>query len=187
MSDSANMATLLMVDDDPSMVRLVARVVERNFRTELNIESLTDPAEARARIERGGISILLTDLDMPEINGLDLLRSAKARNACTQVLFLTGHSSHSALLAALELGASDYLLKPVDRQELIDLVGQALARHHRWQKAILMGATSIGKSRTQAADTPGVTGCDTAWDTLVDKVKNTLSAGLAALALEHEE
>ena len=125
MSESANLATLLMVDDDPAMVRLVARLVERSFHAELNIESLTDPAEARARIERGGISILLTDLDMPEINGLELLRCAKARNACTQVLFLTGHSLHSALFEALELGASDYLLKPVNGQELIDLVGQA--------------------------------------------------------------
>jgi len=172
MGEPELLATLLMVDDDPSMVRLVTKIIERGIRN-IKIESLTDPAAALARIDRGGVSILLTDLDMPEVNGLELLRAAKARNASTQVLFLTGQSRHAALFEALELGASDYILKPVDKQELLDLLGQSLARHQRWQKAILTGATisAQGKKRPTLA----VTGDDSGWNAIVGKVKQSLA------------
>ena len=100
-------SSLLVVDDDPSMTRLVVTVLERALGEAIKVEALTDPAVARERIDEGGIDILLTDLEMPGINGLDLLRCAKRRNACTQVLFFTGHSSQDALLSALELGAAD--------------------------------------------------------------------------------
>ena len=59
---------------------------------------------------------------MPGPGGLELLRCAKRRNPCTQVLFLTGRSTLEALTDALELGATDYLLKPLDQAELISLV-----------------------------------------------------------------
>lgn len=174
------LATLLIVDDDANMVRLVTSIIERSFRAAIKVESLTDSTAAVARIERGGISILLTDLDMPEINGLELLRCAKSRNASTQVLFLTGKSHHGVLLEALELGASDYILKPVDRQVLIDLVRESLARHHRWQKAILTGATLNARGTKAPVATSGVADEGAGWNSLVGKVKSTFS-GLAAL------
>jgi len=129
-------STLLLVDDDPSMVRLLSTIIERSCGGEIAIESLTDPAKARERIIEGGVDILLTDLEMPDVNGLELLRCAKERNACTQVLFFTGHSSHEALLEALELGATDYLLKPVDQEELLELISQAFSRQKRWHQAL---------------------------------------------------
>ncbi len=128
--------TLLLVDDDPSMVRLLSKVIERSFSDKINVESLTDPVEARERISEGGIDILVTDLEMPSVNGLELLRCAKRRNACTQVLFLTGHSTLDSLLDAFEFGATDYLLKPVDQDQLLELVGQAHVRQRRWQRAL---------------------------------------------------
>jgi DNA-binding NtrC family response regulator len=128
--------TLLLIDDDPAMVRLLKSIIEKTLSGQLEIESLTDPAAAQTRIEQGGVDILLTDLEMPGVNGLELLRSAKRRNAYTQVLVLTGHSAQDALLEALEQGATDYLLKPVDHGQLLELVSQAHARQKRWQQAL---------------------------------------------------
>jgi DNA-binding NtrC family response regulator len=128
--------TLLLVDDDPDMVRLLQEVIERSFEGKLRIESLTDPTEARERINKGGVDILLTDLDMPGTDGLELLRCAKNRSAWSQVIFLTEHSSQKALLEALEMGATDYLLKPVDQEQLLDLVGQSHQRQMRWREAL---------------------------------------------------
>ena len=136
MGNDNRSSTLLLVDDDPAMVRLLATVIERSCSADITIESLTDPAAARTRLKEGGVDILLTDLEMPGINGLELLRCAKRRNACTQVLFLTGHSSQDALLDALELGATDYLLKPVDQTQLLELVAQAHQRLQRWRQAL---------------------------------------------------
>ncbi len=73
---------------------------------------------------------------MPNIEGLELLRTTKRRNARTQVLLLTGSSSATALLEALENGANDYLLKPVDHKELISLVKDVHQRLVRWQGAL---------------------------------------------------
>lgn len=128
--------TLLLVDDDASMIRLLEKLIESSCGNELQMETLTDPAAARERIDRGGVDILVSDLDMPGISGLDLLRRAKQRNACTQVLFLTGQSTQQAIIEALELGAIDYLLKPVPHEDLLELIRQAQGRQRRWQQAL---------------------------------------------------
>ena len=146
MSQKKHLSTLLLVDDDPSMVRLLAKVIERSMGDQIEVETLTDPVEALSRIEAGGVEILLTDLEMPRVNGLDLLRTAKSRNPYIQVLLLTGHSTRDALLEALEMGATDYLLKPADQQELLELVGQAYGRLQRWQ---LVLAETWRKKRSQ--------------------------------------
>jgi DNA-binding NtrC family response regulator len=127
---------LLLVDDDPNMVRLLARVINRSFGDEMELQSLTDPTKARDAIERDLIDMLVTDLEMPGTSGLSLLRCAKRRNALTQVLFITAHSSLDALSDALELGATDYLLKPLDQSELVELLEQAQKRVRRWRQAL---------------------------------------------------
>ena len=139
---------LLLVDDDPSMVRLLTKIIDRSFGNRVELRSLTDPKEARHWIEDNVVDILVTDLEMPGVNGLELLRCAKRRNPCTQVLFLTGHSTVDALTDALELGATDYLLKPLVQAELIELVEDADKRLRRWRKAL--AATLSAGHRRQA-------------------------------------
>lgn len=130
------LSELLLVDDDPAMVRLLRRIVDRTFGTRMHLHSLTDPKEARRWIEEHVVDILITDLEMPGVSGLELLRCAKRRNPCAQVLFVTGHSTLDALTDALELGASDYLLKPLDQAELIALIEDAEKRQQRWREAL---------------------------------------------------
>ena len=144
-----NKTKLLLVDDDPMMVRLLSKVIERCFGEDIEMQSLTDPAMARDAIEQNVIDILVTDLEMPGINGLGLLRFAKRRHSLTQVLFMTGHSSLDALNDALDLGASDYLLKPLDQDELVELLGQAQKRVQRWRQA-LKGSCSDRQERAPA-------------------------------------
>ncbi len=136
MTSTMRHPSLLIVDDDPAMVRLLASFVRDEFGDELDVSTLTEAIDACQQIELGGVDILLTDLEMPNMNGLELLRNAKRRNAFTQVIFLTGHSTQEAILDALENGATDYLLKPVDRQQLIARVREALDRVTRWRHAL---------------------------------------------------
>ncbi len=140
---------LLLVDDDPSMVRLLNKIIERQFADEMELTCLTDPKEARRQIEGQLFDILITDLEMPGVNGLELLRCAKRRNPCTQVLFMTGRSTLDSLTDALELGATDYLLKPLDQSQLIKLVGDAQERLLRWQEA-LAGTLNAANERQVA-------------------------------------
>ncbi len=127
---------MLVLDDDPSMVRLLRKVIDREFGDQLDLTDLTDPVEARKWIEENAPDIVLTDLEMPQVSGLEILRCSKRRNVRSQVLLLTGHSNTESLLDALELGAIDYLIKPVDQQELTELLTQSFSRITRWKNAM---------------------------------------------------
>lgn len=127
---------LVIIDDDPAQLRILERVLRRGLASHIEIEGLTDSREAFARLQTEWVDILLTDLSMPDINGLDLLRCVKERNRCVQVLLITAVASSDALLEAIDLGASDYLLKPVDHRLLVGLVNQAADRLCRWREAL---------------------------------------------------
>jgi DNA-binding NtrC family response regulator len=129
-------AKLVLIDDDPAMVRLLATVIHRSFRHDIEVQPFSDPVLARDYLERELADMVVTDLEMPGVDGLQILRTAKSRNPCAQVLLVTGHSSVDALLQALEHGASDYLLKPVDEASFLQLIRDALTRVSRWRKAL---------------------------------------------------
>ena len=152
----AHPTRLLLVDDDPSMVRLLAKLIARSFGDRMELHSLMNAAEARVWIEHNLVDILVTDLEMPGVSGLGLLRSVKRKNPCAQVLFITGHSTIEALTDALELGATDYLLKPLDQAELIALVEDADKRLRRWREAL---AGTVAAHHVLPATVPGSSGC----------------------------
>ena len=135
--DMARKLNLLIVDDDPSMVRLLTRLVEQRLGDKLNVFGLTDSNEALTWLEHNCCDILVSDIDMPDVDGLQMLRYAKRRNAWTQVIFITGHTTWDRLTEAVEFGASDYLLKPIDQDDLIALLSQQYVRCARWQFAVL--------------------------------------------------
>lgn len=143
--------TLLLVDDDESMVRLLSRIIERSFGGRIRLQALTDAAVALSWLESNLADILVTDLEMPGVNGLELLQCAKRRNPCAQVLLITGHSTLNALIDALEFGATDYLLKPIDQAELIALVEDAEKRLRRWREALSGTVASRRKSSVLSA------------------------------------
>lgn len=136
MSFTAHPAHVLLVDDDPAQARMLALVLRRALGETFQLETTTDSANAKERIRTGWVDILITDLIMPEINGLELLRLVKERNRCSQVLVMTAFSTSDTLLQAMETGASDFLLKPLDQRLLVELVEQAASRLHRWHCAL---------------------------------------------------
>lgn len=127
---------MLLVDDDPSMLKLVRLMVERSFPEQVSVDVAEDPRIARQMIDQSPVDIVITDMEMPGVNGLEIVRCAKRRNAYTQVLMLTGHSTVDSLLDAMELGATDYLLKPLNRDELVAVLTETMNRLTRWRKAL---------------------------------------------------
>jgi len=152
MAERSYSLKLLLVDDDPSMVRLLTKILQRTFADRMELHAVTCPKEARSCIEGNIIDILVTDLEMPGVNGLELLRCAKRRNVCAQVLFVTGHSTLDALTDALELGATDYLLKPLDQAELVELISDAERRVRRWREALAGTLVASRENQTTAAE-----------------------------------
>jgi DNA-binding NtrC family response regulator len=127
---------VLLVDDDPDLLQLLEEIIQEGFPDDVQIKTASDPKEAWRHLDSELFDLLVTDLEMPGISGLELLRRAKRRNAWTQVLLVTGHSSLDALTEAMDLGASDYLLKPLNPSEVEEVVAGILRRLCRWRLAL---------------------------------------------------
>ena len=102
---------LVIVDDEPVILQILKAVFDDEpYRLSL-ASSGTDALEI---MKRDGVDLLLTDKNLPDINGLDLLKAAKEVNHDAEVIIITGYASLETALAALELDAFDYVLKPLN-------------------------------------------------------------------------
>lgn len=127
---------VVIVDDEPCVVRIAQTVLSRHFGDALDLYSTTDPMDAREYISKRRCDILLSDLEMPGVHGMEMLKLARKYNSWTRVVFMTAHSTWDGIADAIEHGAADYLLKPVDHEELITVVQQESDRLERWQGAV---------------------------------------------------
>jgi DNA-binding NtrC family response regulator len=127
---------LLVVDDSPTVVRMVGDVLQKQFSNELEVTALTDPTEVAPLLDNYCCDILLSDVEMPGRSGLEVVAAAKRRNVWTQAVIMTAHSTSERLATALDAGACDYLLKPVERMSLLEVVAACMRRAYRWQQAL---------------------------------------------------
>lgn len=127
---------LFVVDDDASIVRLADKYLRGTFADRITLSAFSDPLLARQTIEDTGCDVLISDIQMPGLDGLEMLRIAKQRNAWMQVIFMTAYSTWDCIAAAIEAGACDYLLKPLQREDLNRVVEQSCERLARWQKVV---------------------------------------------------
>lgn len=148
---TAGKMKILFVEDDPAQARLISQVLQKNVVGEVEITTFTDSIKAAEHIEHSWVDILITDLDMPGLTGLHLIERARRHNSWTQSLLITAMSTASSLVDAGDIGASDYLLKPVDTQLLVRLIHQSLDRLERWQEA-LTGTLRRGRETRKHPD-----------------------------------
>lgn len=108
--------TLLVVDDEPLIVESLARDLEcRHY----SVAKANDGEQALLMLDRSRYALVITDLLMPRVNGIEVLRRAKEVAPNTGVFILTGYGDMTSAIEALRLGADDYLLKPCHPDELL--------------------------------------------------------------------
>src|SRR5919201_3147516 len=121
----AEPVTLLVADDDPGLRESLERTLTREgYRVLL----ASDGRAALERVQAGGVDLILTDLRMPGITGLELLRAAKAIAPDVDVVLLTAFGTVEHAVSAMKEGAYDFLTKPFRREQLLKLVAKALER-----------------------------------------------------------
>ena len=126
-------ARILAVDDDPGSVRLVASILSTVGCT---VEVAGNGAEALRAIDGGRWDLVLLDVNMPGISGFDVLgriRMLYTKDALP-VIMVTGQDDIDSRLRSLDLGADDFVTKPVDQAELLARIGNVLALHWSWVK-----------------------------------------------------
>ena len=119
---------ILVVDDDRANLELIeGRLSVEGLATVL----VETGAEALAELEVRDFQAVLLDLRLPDADGLDILQVARARRPHLPVVIMTAHGSEATAVRALDAGASDYLVKPVTRRDLLFALRKAVERGDR--------------------------------------------------------
>jgi two-component system response regulator AtoC len=118
--------TILVVDDEPNIRRVLEAVLAKDGHTVTVAENGRKGLEALS--SAGKVDVLITDLIMPDLNGVELLASAKEIDPGIVVLMITAHGTIKSAVDAMKLGAFDYVTKPFDLDDLKQLVQNALER-----------------------------------------------------------
>lgn len=115
---------IVIADDDPTMRSALHEVLYG-----AGYETVQCPSgeKASAVIKQGGVDLVISDVRMPELGGLDLLRSSRAASPTPPFIMISGYASVPEAVEAMRMGAHGFLVKPFSHQELIKLVGTALS------------------------------------------------------------
>jgi len=143
---------ITILDDEQRMVEIIGMVLRREG---YEVRAHSDPAEALAALERETADLLLTDLRMPGMDGVEVLGRARALDPELPVILMTAHATIPTAIEAMKRGAFDYVEKPFDNAELKALVQRALeltrlSRENRYLRAELAQRHSLDAVVTES-------------------------------------
>jgi DNA-binding NtrC family response regulator len=115
-------AKVLLVDDEADFLATLAERLETRG---LKVDTATSGEDAVAKAEGEGFDLIILDLSMPGIDGLETLKRIKAKQPEAEIIMLTGQGSIRTSIEAMKLGAEDFLQKPVNITELMDKISEA--------------------------------------------------------------
>jgi DNA-binding NtrC family response regulator len=122
----------LLVEDEANMVRTLAKILERKGYV---VDAAGTGEEALRRLDACAYDLVITDLNMPLMDGMQLLREMNARQLDPATIVLTGHGTIQSAVEAMKLGAGDYLIKPCNPDELL-LVAARLLELRRLRREV---------------------------------------------------
>jgi len=143
-------ARILLIEDDPGIVVSLRRLlVEEGY--EVLVETRGDTGLARARDR--SLEVVITDMRLPGLGGLELIRELHAAKPRLPIILITGHGTTETAIEATKLGAYDYMLKPLELPEFIELVGKAVTSSRLMTEPVEVGSPGaardalVGQSR----------------------------------------
>jgi DNA-binding response OmpR family regulator len=132
------MATILIIDDEPEVCRAMTQVLAR---AGFSVTAVSAAAEGIAAFEREPADIVITDVIMPKIHGIDVIKSIRAGSPTVRIIAISGGgnfgplghqpgaiTTHAYLAAAIKAGADEVLTKPFDKHDLLAAVRRLLGQ-----------------------------------------------------------
>lgn len=130
-----SLAKVLLVDDEKPFVETM---IKRLQKRDLEIVPAHDGQEALDALDRDGqIEVVILDIKMPVMDGMEALGKIKAKHPLVEVIMLTGHATVETGIEGMKMGAFDYLMKPCNTDELIAKVKDAADRKRRHEEKIM--------------------------------------------------
>jgi len=128
-------ATILLVDDERPFVETMSkRLKKRDMQV---IPAYNGDEALDSLIEAADIEVVILDVKMPGMDGIEVLRIIKQRHPLVEVIMLTGHATVETGIEGMKLGAFDYLMKPCDMEDLILKVKEAASKKRQHEEKIV--------------------------------------------------
>lgn len=148
------MPNILVCEDDKSLNNLISTVLRNDGHT---VITAFNGSEALSQFDCAHIDMLVSDIMMPEIDGYELLESLRAVNNNIPVLFITAKGTFSDKSKGFNLGADDYMVKPIDIKELVLRVNALLRRSKiSNERRIVIGSTVLDSDAYTVTESDGV-------------------------------
>lgn len=117
-------ATVLIIDDRVNMLKMMSNMLGDRF----DVTTCSDGAEALETFRKNPTDLVVTDIRMPDLSGMDILRAIKKENENTEVILMTAYAEVAQAVEALKAGAYDYVIKPFEPDEMVLTMEKALER-----------------------------------------------------------
>ena len=133
---------VLLVDDEQEFLQTI---VKRLKKRGINASGETSAEKALLRLQNGPVDVVVLDVKMPGMDGIEVLREIKKLHPLVEVIMLTGHANVEVAVRGMELGAFDYLMKPMEIDELVYKLEDAYKNKALQQQRIKKTEEVIGK------------------------------------------
>jgi DNA-binding NtrC family response regulator len=124
---------LMLVDDEERFLSTTEKLLSRKG---FSVETAGGGAEALEKLEKGTFHVVVLDVKMPEMDGIETLKQIKQRFPLVEVIMLTGHATVESAVDGLKSGATDYLMKPTDIDDLVAKAEEAFEKRQRLEEKI---------------------------------------------------
>ncbi|MBK6848869.1 MAG: sigma-54-dependent Fis family transcriptional regulator [Proteobacteria bacterium] len=139
-----DLKTVLVADDEPSLRRVLGSIIQREGH---RVVTASDGQAALTALRKGEVHTIITDLRMPQLDGMELLRRAIVEYPDIPVVILTAHGSVDSAVAAVKLGAFDYLEKPFEQQQIQQVLAKALRTNELRRREMRLGGAAATNGR----------------------------------------
>jgi len=128
-------ANVLLVDDEVAFVDTFAERLElRNFEIS---KAFSGPEALQILEQNSNIEVVILDVKMPDMDGIETLADIKRKHPLVEVMMLSGHADVDSAIEGMKQGAFDYLMKPVDMDQIITKVTAAAAKKRQHEEKII--------------------------------------------------
>jgi DNA-binding NtrC family response regulator len=121
---------ILIVDDEPDMLKLLSMILRE--KTPYEVTTTNNPVEAVELAKRGDFDLVITDLKMPGLDGLQLLEEVKKKDEDIPVIIITAYGTIDAATEAIEKGGFDFITKPFKKEQILFTIEKAM----KWLKVL---------------------------------------------------
>ncbi|MBN1831538.1 MAG: response regulator [Deltaproteobacteria bacterium] len=131
---------IMLVDDEERFLSTTKKLLSKKG---IDLLTALSGGEALEMLNSHSIHVVILDVKMPGMDGMATLREIKRQHPLTEVIMLTGHATVESAVEGLKSGATDYLMKPADIDELLEKAEEAFERRKRLEEKIRVAQTRL--------------------------------------------